>query len=59
MKPQKPGTTAKPATQKVKIAIVEDQPEVRRLALRILKGNGYKLLEASNGPEALAVSRKK
>jgi DNA-binding NarL/FixJ family response regulator len=29
MKPQKPGTTAKPATQKVKIAIVEDQPEVR------------------------------
>ena len=29
MKPQKTGTTAKPATQKVKIAIVEDQPEVR------------------------------
>lgn len=29
MKPQKTGTTAKPSTQKVKIAIVEDQPEVR------------------------------
>src|ERR1035437_2200235 len=29
MKPQKTGPTAKPATQKVKIAIVEDQPEVR------------------------------
>ena len=29
MKPQKTGTTATPATQKVKIAIVEDQPEVR------------------------------
>jgi len=29
MKPHKTGITAKPATQKVKIAIVEDQPEVR------------------------------
>ena len=29
MKPHKTGTTAKPATQKIKIAIVEDQPEVR------------------------------
>ena len=29
MKPQKTGTTVKPAAQKVKIAIVEDQPEVR------------------------------
>jgi DNA-binding NarL/FixJ family response regulator len=29
MKPQKTGTAAQPATQKAKIAIVEDQPEVR------------------------------
>jgi two-component system cell cycle sensor histidine kinase/response regulator CckA len=39
------------------VLLAEDQPEVRRLALRILKGNGYRLLEAASGPEALAVSR--
>ena len=38
------------------VLIAEDQPEVRRLALRILKGNGYRLLEASSGPEALELS---
>jgi PAS domain S-box-containing protein len=39
------------------VLVVEDQTEVRRLALRILKNNGYDLLEAANGPEALALSR--
>jgi PAS domain S-box-containing protein len=39
------------------VLVAEDQAEVRRLALRILKSNGYDLLEASNGPEALEVSR--
>ena len=29
MKPQTTATAAKPAAQKIKIAIVEDQPEVR------------------------------
>jgi CheY-like chemotaxis protein len=38
------------------VLVAEDQPEVRRLALRILKGNGYQLLEAASGPEALALS---
>jgi len=40
------------------ILVAEDQPEVRRLALRILKSNGYRLLEASSGPEALELSRR-
>jgi len=40
------------------VLVVEDQPEVRRLALHILTNNGYRLLEASSGPEALEVSRR-
>jgi CheY-like chemotaxis protein len=39
------------------VLVVEDQPEVRRLALRILARNGYRLLEAGGGAEALEVSR--
>jgi two-component system, cell cycle sensor histidine kinase and response regulator CckA len=38
------------------VLVAEDQPEVRRLALRILRSNGYRLLEASSGPEALELS---
>jgi hypothetical protein len=37
------------------VLLVEDQSEVRRLALRILQRNGYHLLEASSGPDALAL----
>jgi PAS domain S-box-containing protein len=40
------------------VLVAEDQPEVRRLALRILNANGYRLLEASSGPEALELSRR-
>jgi PAS domain S-box-containing protein len=40
------------------VLVAEDQPEVRRLALRILKSNGYRLIEASSGPEALELSRR-
>jgi two-component system, cell cycle sensor histidine kinase and response regulator CckA len=38
------------------VLVVEDQDDVRRLALTILKRNGYRLLEASNGADALAVA---
>jgi PAS domain S-box-containing protein len=40
------------------VLVAEDQPEVRRLALRILTSHGYQLLEASSGPEALELSRR-
>jgi CheY-like chemotaxis protein len=38
------------------LLLAEDQPEVRRLASLILKSHGYQVLEASCGPEALALS---
>lgn len=40
------------------ILLVEDQAEVRRLALDVLSGYGYQLLEASNGAEALDVAER-
>jgi CheY-like chemotaxis protein len=40
------------------VLVAEDQAEVRRLALLILKSHGYQLLEASSGPEALELSRR-
>ena len=39
------------------ILVVEDEPEVRRLARMILVKTGYKVLEAADGPEALALWR--
>ena len=33
------------------ILVVEDEEVVRRLAVRILRGQGYKVLEASNGAD--------
>ena len=38
------------------ILVVEDEPAVRRIAVRLLSTQGYTLLEAENGAEAVAIS---
>ena len=40
------------------ILVVEDEEEVRKLAARVLKRQGYKVLEASEGNEALVICEK-
>jgi CheY-like chemotaxis protein len=40
------------------VLVVEDQPEVRKLTLAMLEGQGYRLLEAANGSEALSLCRR-
>ena len=45
-----------PARGNETILVVEDQYELRKLALKILAHNGYHLLEAANGAQALEVA---
>jgi PAS domain S-box-containing protein len=37
------------------VLVVEDQPEVRKLTLAMLESQGYRLLEAASGSEALSL----
>jgi PAS domain S-box-containing protein len=39
------------------VLVVEDQPEVRKLAVEVLRGYGYRVLEASGGAEAIEACR--
>jgi PAS domain S-box-containing protein len=51
-------TAARPSSTRGSetVLVVEDQEDVRLLAIGILKRNGYRLLEASNGSDALALA---
>ncbi len=40
------------------VLVVEDQEDVRRLAVSILRKNGYRVLEAGSGAEAVGVAAK-
>ena len=52
------GVEAKPAERgQETILVVEDQDQLRRLSVEILEKCGYHVLQASNGEEALALSR--
>jgi PAS domain S-box-containing protein len=55
-----PGSAEQPAEPPIPrgsetILVVEDDPRVRRVSIARLKGAGYRVLEASNGAEALAI----
>jgi PAS domain S-box-containing protein len=40
------------------VLVVEDQDAVRQLAVTILQNYGYKVLQASNGPDAIALAER-
>jgi signal transduction histidine kinase/CheY-like chemotaxis protein len=39
------------------VLVVDDRPEVRRMAVAALQDSGYQVLEATEGPEALQVAK--
>ena len=47
-----------PARSSETILLVEDEPAVRRLARRALEAQGFRILEAASGPEALEICEK-
>ena len=40
------------------VLVVDDQPAIRKLVRAALDGRGYRLLEAADGPSALATARR-
>jgi CheY-like chemotaxis protein len=54
--PDSSGTEAAPARAEGTLLLVEDEEAVRRLTRRMLEGVGYRVLEASQGTEALELA---
>ena len=54
---EKPHPPVQSVTGTETILVVDDEPAVRRVAVTYLKSLGYRVLEASSGPEAIKVSR--
>jgi signal transduction histidine kinase/CheY-like chemotaxis protein len=52
---EQPAPAAEPGGGGERILVVEDEPAVRRLTVRILGGEGYEVLEAAGPYEALAL----
>ena len=53
--PEKPESTAAAIGGNETILVVEDEPELRDMALQVLEGFGYRHVEAASGPEAMEV----
>jgi CheY-like chemotaxis protein len=44
--------------RKATILVIDDQPEIRGLLLRVLEGAGYTVLEAADGHSGIALHRR-
>lgn len=56
-RPERAVSPAAPRAAGETVLVAEDTPELRRMAVRILESLGYRVLEAADGDEALAILR--
>jgi CheY-like chemotaxis protein len=51
------GNLPKPVSDKKKVLVIEDEPDLRQLAAWLLKAEGYQALLAADGDEGLKIAR--